>query len=501
TLGLRHEIPTVIEEAESRQSSLSLNTPNPGAGGRLGALVFLKPGELLTPNYYQAFSPRLGIAYSPTPRTVVRTGFGIFYSPTNATSVGRVNRSFIHGFSFGQNFPQLTSGRVPALLLDNGVPAFTGTLPNTSPTLQNNNNIDLMNPGAGRPGYVSSWTLNLQRELPAQILADLGYVGQRGSALPSGLENLNQVDFRHLGLGNTLNADINSPAAQAAGIRLPYEGFRGSVSQALRPYPQFTGIRNLYQPIGWSIYHSLQVRLQKQYAAGVSLLAAYTLSKGFVSGAGYTGFGDDAANAVPLDTNNRKLEKRLAGFDSPHNLILSWTYELPFGRGKRYLKNSRALDLLAGGWQVNAIQRYTSGTPVGVGGGGLIPLFGGGNRPNWVSSDVRPPVSCGAFDPARDLYLNSSAFSQPAPFTIGNAPPSLGHVRTCGLLNEDFSILKDFRLVENHRLQFRAEFFNLFNRVVFGSPSANLNAPASFGRIGSQVNSPRNIQFALKYIF
>ncbi|MEP6538755.1 MAG: carboxypeptidase-like regulatory domain-containing protein [Bryobacteraceae bacterium] len=503
TLGLRHEIPTVVREADSRQSRLNLSLANPGAGGRLGALEFIKPGELLTPTYMKAFSPRLGIAYMVNEKTVIRTGFGIFYSPTNASSVGRQSGLFSSGFSFTQNFPQVTSGRVPALILDSGLPAFTGTLPTTDPSLVNGGVIEFMNPGAGKPGYMSSWTLNLQRELPWQFLLDIGYVGQKGTALPSGLENLNQVDTKYLSLGNTLNADINSAAARAAGVGLPYPGFTGSVSQALRPYPQYSDIRNLYEPIGWSTYNAMQIRLQKRQSSGVNFLLAYTLSKSLVSGGGYTGLGDDAAGSRPLDTANRLIEKRLAGFDTPQNLVLAWGYELPFGKGKKYLSSrGRAMDMVAGGWQINAIQRYVSGTPIGVSGGGVIPLSNGGNRPNVVAgTSARSSVSRGDFDPARDLYLNINAFAQPAPFTIGNAPPVLPNVRTFALFNEDFSVLKDFGIYEAHRLQFRAEFFNVFNRVVFGAPSANINAPASFGKIGGQANSPRNIQLGLKYIF
>jgi hypothetical protein len=503
TLGIRHEIPTVIREADSRQSSLNLSLPNPGAGGRLGALDFLESGEKLTPTFTKAFSPRIGVAYSLNEKTVLRMGFGMFFSPTNATSVGRQSGLFSSGYSFAQTFPQVTSGRVPALILDDGVPTFNGTLPITDPSLANGGTVEYMNAGAGKPGYMSSWTFNLQRELPGQFLLDLGYVGQRGTALPSGLENLNQVDFKYLSLGNTLNADINSAAARAAGVSLPYPGFTGSVSQALRPYPQYSDVRNLYQPIGWSTYNAMQMRLQRRFSAGISFLAAYTLSKSIVSGGGYTGLGDDAAGSRPLDTNNRGLEKRLAGFDTPHNLVLSWGYELPFGRGKRFIAGAGGLtNVLLGGWQVNAIHRYVSGTPIGVSGGGVIPLSNGGNRPNRVLGvSARTDVSRGGFDPARDRYLDINAFSQPAPFTIGNAPPVLGDVRNFGLLNEDFSILKDFSLYEAHRIQFRAEFFNVLNRVVFGSPSANLNAPATFGRIGGQSNAPRNIQLALKYVF
>jgi hypothetical protein len=303
-------------------------------------------------------------------------------------------------------------------------------------------------------------------------------------------------------LGNLLNANINSPEARAAGFLPPYAGFTGSVAQALRPYPQFVDIRNLLQPTGYSNYNSFQLRMQRRYANGASMLVAYTFSKTHVHGGGYTGWGDDASGARALDSANPRLEKRLAGFDIPHNFVLSWTYELPFGRGKKLLSSAPGVvNQLIGGWAINGIHRYVSGTPIGVGGGGTIPLFGAGNRPDRVPG-VDPLASAdrGSFDPARDSYLNLAAFAQPAPFTFGNAAPNYGDIRTFGSMNEDFSILKNFQIYEGHRLQFRTELFNAFNRVNFGGPSANINAPASFGRIGS-TGQPRQIQFALKYIF
>ena len=321
--------------------------------------------------------------------------------------------------------------------------------------------------------------------------------------LPSGLENLNQVDARYLSLGTLLNADIDSPAAVAAGIAKPYAGFTGSVAQALRPYPQFANINNYFQPTGWSTYHSLQVRTQKRYSNGASFLIAYTLSKNFVWGGGYSGLGDDAANSRPLDTKNYGLEKRLSSFDQPHIFIFSGGYELPFGRGKAVLNGSSGLvNALVGGWMLNGIFRYASGTPIGIGGGPNLPIFNGGNRPNRVPRmNPRTDVSGSDFDPNRDLYLNIAAFSQPAAFTFGNGAPNYGDIRTFALMNEDFSVLKDFQIIEGHRIQFRAEAFNVFNRVVFGSPGSNINAPANFGRIGSQANAPRSIQLGLKYVF
>lgn len=503
TLGLRHELPTVVRERDGFQSYLDLNLPNPAAGGRPGALAFLSGRKALLDNYYRAFSPRVGLAYALNEKTIVRTGFGIFFSPTNATNIGRFAGLFNAGFSFRHDFPQVFGGRLSVLRLDDGFPPPPITPPVKDPTLRNNSTIDFMNPGAAKPGYNSSWTFNIQRELPAGILLDVGYVGQRGTNLPSGLEHLNQVDFRYLNLGSLLLQSISSPAAAAAGITPPYPGFAGSVLQALRPYPQFTDINNLFQPIGWSTYHSMQLRGQKRYRGGVSLLVSYTISKAFVSGPGYTGFGDSAASARGLDTNNRQLEKRLAGFDMPQNLVLSWTYELPFGRGKRWGGSMAGwVNHVVGGWQLNAIQRYASGTPLGVGGGGRIPVGGGFNRPNRLPGvPTRTDISRGDFDPARHVYLNINAFENTPDYVVGNAAPSYGDMRVFGMRNEDFSILKTFAIYEQHRLQFRAEFFNVFNKVVFGAPATNVAAPASFGRISSQANEPRHIQLGLKYFF
>lgn len=502
TLGFRHEVPTTVRDVDGRQSGFDPALPNPGAGNRPGALRFF--GDRIVENYYRQFSPRVGVAYSINPKTVIRTGFGIFFSPGNATQIGQFPGRYNAGFTFPQAFPNTTNGRVAAFNLDQGVPAFTGTLPNQDPTLLNNATIDFMNPGANKAGYTNSWTFNIQRELPLQFLLDIGYVGSRSLRLPSGLENLNQVDTSYLRLGNTLNADIASPAAAAAGVTAPYPGFRGSVSQALRPYPQYTGVNNLAQPTGFSNYHALQMRAQRRYTNGFSFLLSYTLSKTLVHGAGYSNREIDAAGGAPLDTRNRDLEKRLAAFDRRHVAITSWTYELPFGKGKRWLASSaRPLQIALGGWQLNGIHNFRSGAPIFIGGGGVIPLFNGGNRPNIRNTNFYTGVDSGEYDPgdtALQRMLDINAWAQPAPFTLGNAAPSYNGLRTFGSVSEDFSIQKNFAIWEQHRLQFRMEMFNAFNRVNWGGPAANINAPANFGRITS-TDPPRSIQLALKYLF
>jgi len=319
----------------------------------------------------------------------------------------------------------------------------------------------------------------------------------------TGLEDINQVDSRYLSLGNTLNADINSPAAIAAGITKPYPSFQGSVAQALRPFPQYTTIWDMFQPTGYDLYNSLQIRLQKRFSNGLSFLGAYTLSKNIGVGGSDT-FGDifGGGGGKGIDTFNRKLERAIENIDQTHVFVFSWTYELPFGRNKRFGNNwNSVVNHILGGWQINSIERYQSGTPIAVVGGPDLPLFGGGNRPNWVSPNVRTSVDMGSFDPAKDRYLNIDAFSQPAPFTVGNAPRTMPTVRAPALYNEDFSVFKRLHFTESKYLEFRAEFFNLFNRVVFGAPSTDVSSPGNFGIIGSQANTPRVIQLALKFVF
>jgi hypothetical protein len=158
-------------------------------------------------------------------------------------------------------------------------------------------------------------------------------------------------------------------------------------------------------------------------------------------------------------------------------------------------------DRVVGGWQVTGIHRYQSGTPIGIGGGGPMPIFAGGNRPNRLPGVDPVNDFPNGFDPARDRYLNAAAFSQPGNFQFGTGAANYGDIRTFAFFNEDFGILKNIPIVEGHKLQFRAEAFNLLNRVVFGGPNGNTLGGAAFGQIGSTANQPRSIQMGLRYSF
>lgn len=511
SLGLRYELPLYAKESHNTVSFLSLFLPNPEAGNIPGALQFLGNGNPLRGNtgsifgaYHVAFSPRIGLTYALNSKTVVRTGYGIFRIYPN---YGRLNETSLwtNGYGYSPSVTSTNSGVTPAFNLDQGFPPSNITLPDLNPSLLNGQTAAWVNGSANVPAFMQAWTFDIQRYLPFNMMADVAYVGSHTTGLWTGLENIDQVNPKYLSLGQTLFADINSPEAAAAGITAPYPGFTGSVAQALRPFPQYTGIYDMFQPTGDNRYDSLQVRVQKPFSNGLTLLLSYTLSKNIGKYGGDT-FGDPFGGGgfTSLNTFNQAAEKSLIGIDQTHVVNLAWTYELPIGRGKRFFGSAGpVLNQLVGGWQVNGIQTYASGTPVSVGGGPVLPIFGGGNRPNeLIGVSPRSNVSMSNFNPATDRYLNASAFSQPAPFTFGDAPRTLPNVRAPFYYDEDFSIFKRFYLWRESRyLEFRADAFDVFNRVVFGGPASDFNNLNTFGIIGYQANTPRVIQFAMKLIF
>jgi hypothetical protein len=238
------------------------------------------------------------------------------------------------------------------------------------------------------------------------------------------------------------------------------------------------------------------VKLQKRFSQGVS---SYTLQKTITdtSNEAYAAF-----NSGARDTERRGLEKSLSGLDRTHLLVGSLVYELP-GR-----KLTGAAGKVLGGWQISGVAKYYSGIPLSIGGGGPIPLFAGGNRPSPVpGADPRTAVSVGDFKPGGadqggTPYLNVSAWSQPAPYTLGTASRREPNVRGFPSYNEDFSIIKrTYVRGESMNVEFRAEFFNVFNRVIFGDPATDTTDPLSFGRSFSQANVPRHIQFGMKFNF
>jgi hypothetical protein len=345
----------------------------------------------------------------------------------------------------------------------------------------------------------------MQPELPKNILEEVAYIANQSHHIATNTMNqVNQLDYaKYGGLGQLLTAPFDSPQALAAGITSPYPGFQGTVAQALRPYPQYLGINDVNAMIGNSTYHAMQVKLQKRFSSGLSFLIGYTLSKNLTDVDSTAGYFSSAVQ----DAYNRRAEKALSSIDSPNQVVASYTYELPFGPGKKLLSSNNAFNrYVAGGWAISGIHTYKTGTPLGVVTSTVLPttndslsLSGTSLRPNLVQG-VSPlsGINCSNFDPQSSLYLNRAAFSAPAPLAFGNAPRELSNARGCGTLDEDISVMKYVPIRENRmRLRFGADAFNVLNRRNLGGPDTNYNDPG-FGTIsGAGPGRVLQVQFKI----
>lgn len=495
--GLRYEIYFPRVEAHNNFASFDPELPNPGAGNRPGAVRFLGDGpgrdnsrQSFADTYYKNFGPRLGFAYQATSSTVLRGGYGLFYAAGNATSGLRSSQNYIYGFNAAPSYTSPDAGVTPAFRWDAGFPTDWPRPPFIDPTVQNNSNVNMIGRGDGRPPYLQSFQFGFQQQITSRLMMEASYVGVKGTRLGNGLFNINEVDPRYLSLGSVLTQNITSPAAQAAGIGLPYPSFRGSVAQALRPYPQYLNISNNANPNGNSTYHALQFKVDKRIANGLTLLGAYTYSRSISDG-------DIAAGGGPSGQTfyNRRLEKAISTNDVPHVVALSYTFELPFGPGKRFVNDKGVGGKLAGGWQLTGIHQYQTGRPIALSANNTLPIFNGVLRPDAIDADRNLDVS----NPLADRWINPAAFTIPVG-RLGTSARSYTDLRAPNFYNESFGAIKRTPLTEKLTLTFRAEFFNAFNRTVFGAPVGNVSA-GNFGRVTTQANSPRQGQLALRLDF
>jgi hypothetical protein len=254
----------------------------------------------------------------------------------------------------------------------------------------------------------------------------------------------------------------------------------------LRPYPQFTSIIPLYDAGSNSIYHSWQNTLKRRLSGGLVFEGSYTWSKLIDT------------NVNHQDTYNVAASRALSDADVAHRFVMGTVYDLPFGRGRRFGGDfSRITNAILGGWQVNGIITYQSGVPLRLTANNTAGILGTMTLPNNNGTSGR---LTGRVQDRLDRYFDTSAFSQPAPFTFGNHSVYSPDIRSDGTANWDLSVFKEFGITEKLKTQFRAEFFNAFNTPQFGNPNLSVTS-SSFGRVTSQSNSPRQIQFGLKFLW
>jgi len=502
-IGLRWDYLPNITEVNNIYTVMDPTLPNPAAGGRPGAIAYASDDRqaLVNGTSYNNWGPRVGFAWQPMKKLVVRSAYGISYYPTGAQGGGNAKPSGL-GFTANPTFFSQDLGLTPGFIWDNGFPQNYTRPPIIDPGFGvvsgSPIGVPFYDPNAKEPTNRQDWNFGIQYQLADNWLLDASYVGSKSTRLATGVVNYNQVDSRYLNLGELLTRNIADPAVVAAGFSRPYPSFNGSLAQSLRPFPQYSGLGAANSAnFGNMTYNSLQMKVEKQFSQGLFFLSSFTWSKTLTdSSSALSGFFSTSAR----DNYNRKLEKGLAQFDVPARLVVAFNYELPIGPGKPAAGGvTGAAAKILGGWQINGIMAYQSGTPIGVGVANTLPLFNSRNLPNIVPG-VDPKLDTSNFDPARDLYLNIKAFQEPAPFTFGNAP-SLLNVRAFPSYNEDFGIMKRTYIREQMNIEFRFEMFNAFNRHIFGAPSgANVSDLPTFGKITS-ASAGRRGQFALKFNF
>ncbi len=539
-LGLRWETNLPPTGLDDRWSDFSPTTPNPGAGGILGAVIFAGTGpgrqgsRTLADSYFHAFGPHIGFAYSHDAKTVLRGSYARSYGPLMAVSGSTHNM----GFTLTQSFPNPNNGISPAFLLNQGMPPWTAP-PFINPSVSNGTSVSWWQ-GAEttHPPTTDNFNFSIQRQLSSSMLFEVAYNGVMGSHLQGQLLDYNQDNpalltaFGNIQQStNVLNSQVGSSLANQYGIVAPYPGFKGTVKQALRPYPQYTLIDTYAgqgDHSGHSTYHSGMVRFEKRYGAGLTAQASYVFSKlltnadsywGNAIGSNLNNSGGGGGGVLGADQYNRGLEKSIGEFDVTHDFKAGVVYDLPFGKGRHYLTHGPAAWIL-GNWGLNGVLTYASGLPIGITSSYVLPLYGATNGrsiPYVTSYNGWQPSWNGSFDPTVDAFLVPYCSSQTATCTgpfptqnataqdngFGNATRFNPKVRQFPNLNENLAVARTFPFREAARLEFRAEAFNVFNRVRFGPGDLNLQ-DQNFGRLTSSsdlLNSPRQLQLALKLYF
>ena len=499
--GLRWDIYMPGNMKHDQISTFDPTIPNPGAAGYPGALAFYGNGPgrnglgNVTDWYFGGVGPRVGAAYAFNPKTVFRSSFSVSYYPMWTKYIGSGGSTIQQvGFTSLVNVNEgSTGGLLPALYWDNGFPGVYPPLPNLDPAQQNAGNPQNLNRNQNKPPMAYNIGVEIERQLPKQFSVRVGYVGTIAHRLPLNGPNLTVLPVKDISLGNLLYANINSPEARAAGIPIPYPGFNGSVSQALTPYPQYSSVSTLSDQWGYSNYNALQINVQRHFG-DLTFLANYTISKWLSDGTyvGYLGYGGANSYQHPDFKNTEAYQ--LASLDRPQVLNISWVYDLPVGRGKKFLSDaSRGVDALVGGWRVSGIQVYESGTPLAVTGNQGIPSVGG----VWVNRNPGAPISltsCSSLNPnsSNNRLLNTAAFSEPAPFQFGNSY-QISNVRQCGYADEDLTVDKSFVMYKESRFHFGFLFLNTFNRHYWGGLDTGIADPG-FGTV-SNATSPRVLQY------
>jgi hypothetical protein len=477
-------------------------------GDLMGQMLFAgstgKYGRSQGPTQWHDFGPRVGIAWNPLTKTVIRSGFGIVYAPSALEASGTTGAQGMEGFTAStQMLPTTNNQQTVNAYLSNPFPTGFYLPPGTS----NGTATDIGNAigesffDSYRNPYSIQWNFNIQQELPGKMMLEAGYIGNRGLFLVDGDPGVpfSQLPPSDLALGNQLYQQVPNPfhgIITTPGSPLADQTV--SYNYLLSQYPQYNGVTSFRKPDSDSMYNAWTLRLNRSFSNGLSFLVSFTGAK----------LMDNAAAAVTylgptsgtyINQYNGALEWAVSPQDISRSLVGSFVYQLPFGKGMKYLTGmSKFTNALIAGWQANGILTFQDGTPLVLGGAiNQTGIFTLGQTPD--NTGQSPKLS----NPTINEWFNTSAFYQPPPFTFGDTSRTLGNVRNPGIADADLSLFKNnyFGKESRYNLQFRIEAFNALNHTQFGPPNTNIQAGSSFGTITSSGVSARQLQLAVKFNF
>jgi hypothetical protein len=467
-LGLRYEYTELPRDRDDRLSQFDRHDGKFVWAG-VNPLTGEPPNTVRTirePDYNN-FAPRVGLAFTLNDKTTVRAGYGVFYIHNYLWELQAHRGQWPYALSQGVSVLNRGTSLTP---IDAMFSADTSVTPGTIPSvLWSADRKD-------RFGYTQQWNIGVQRELADELMLEVGYVGSKGTKVPIfSFQNLPPPGPGVVGC---------PPSPCEPGQEHP------------RPFP----INNTFMIVGenkaTSNYHSLQAKLEKRFSSGLQFLGSYAWGHHIdVGGSG------NSTQSFPQDQRNLRGDRASGFADFRHVFTGSYLYELPFGKGKRFLTDASAfVNTALGGWAVSGITRYTTGAPVNV----RIDFdranigFGSFQRPDRVLD--RPARVRSSGDKTQG-WLNPEAFAVPEQYRFGNLGRNTERGPAFG--NWDIILFKNFALPgERMTLQFRTEYFNAFNTVNLANPSSgSFTRNPNFGHILGTQNAARQIQFGLKLLF
>jgi outer membrane receptor protein involved in Fe transport len=505
TLGLRWEQTGPFHEKYGHWANFNPNLVNTNYNLK-GALEFpsTPDSSFETKRDWKEFSPRVGLAYQATDKLVLRGSYGTFYNPIGINYWFGVPYGFAPGFR-GVN--QVTStGNVPRFNWDGGYPDNY-----KAPTLDPNNlvwGMVAIDEKSLSAGYTHQYNVSFQYEIGKDMVLETAFLGNQGRRLHSGALRRNQptrAAYEDPKV-NPFAWVSDQASATAAGVPYPYAGFSAYAGMALQPFPHVAGqtwgpVYYVGSPLGQSGYNSWQVSFTRRMSQGLAAQGSYNFAK--ATGNVETGFDEtwDVNGNIQDAYDLSQDATTVLSYDQTHVLKGQVTYELPFGRGRKWMKDAPGIvDAFLGGWTTSTIFRYNSGFPLAVSPNVSYPGWEGTVYANVApNADFSKKFDSTSFNPGvqndpGNLYFDPANFSNPTDHKLGNGSRRYDDLRGFGSASEDFGLLKHFRIREGMQLQVRAEMINVFNRHYFADPGTSLGNSSTFGFVNSTTGSPRVIQ-------